>query len=196
MHVSRPVRTDRWSSRSSAHRTRSYAEGLVTADGRLTVKRFRPAFADDVWAVHEAAMRASPLPFVDDAPADQPLLDVEAHYLDGNGDFLVGFVENELTTIGGFRCKDEDTVEIGHLRVHPDHQRRGFGERLLAELEGRARSDGATVVTLTTNARLTAARRLYEKAGYEESRREEHEETGFVFVRYRKRLADRFPAGN
>lgn len=154
----------------------------------LTVRRYEPADADDVWSVHERAMRASPLPYVENAPGDEPLADVTGHYLDRGGEFLVGLVGDDVVAIGGFQVIDERTVEIRHVRVDPHYQRRGYGNQLLSELEARARSAGARRVTLHTNERLAGARRLYEGNGYEETRRETDDEAGFVFRYYQKQL--------
>jgi ribosomal protein S18 acetylase RimI-like enzyme len=44
----------------------------------------------------------------------------------------------------------------------------GLGRRLLAELEGQARADGATSVRLDTHRSLTEAVTLYRSAGYRE----------------------------
>lgn len=156
----------------------------------LAIRRFEPWDADRVWVVHERAMRASPLPFVEDAPADAPLSDITREYLDAGGEFLVGLVGDEVVAIGGFQFETDDVGEIRHMRVDPAYQRRGYGSHLLAALEARARSAGAVRATLYTNEQLTAARQLYESNGYEQTGRDHHEPTGFVFLRYAKDLAD------
>lgn len=57
---------------------------------------------------------------------------------------------------------------------------------MLVELEERAREDGFERLELVTNGQLRAARKLYEKHGYEETNRETHPVTGDEFVRFRK----------
>ncbi len=156
----------------------------------LSVRRYEPADADAVWRVHERALRASPVAFVEDAPADEPLRDVADHYLDGDGEFLVGTVEGDVVAVGGLRVREDGLAEVENLRVDPDHQGRGYGARVLAELEERARSAGARRIDLHTNADLTAARGLYETRGYEETGRGTHATSGFTFVHYRKRLPE------
>ena len=49
------------------------------------------------------------------------------------------------------------------IGVHPDHQRRGLGSRLLATVEAALTSP---TIYLTVRASNTAALRLYERAGY------------------------------
>lgn len=58
--------------------------------------------------------------------------------------------------------------EIKHLWVAPSARGRGLGRELLVELENRARSFGARVIVLDTNAALDAAQGLYQSSGYQE----------------------------
>lgn len=79
----------------------------------LSVRRYRPADADAVWTVHEAALRASPLPFVEEAAVDEDVTGVETHYLDAGGEFLVGEVgrddgaDGEPDRDDGEGCSDD-----------------------------------------------------------------------------------------
>ncbi len=153
-----------------------------------TVRRYEGGDAGAVWRVHERPLRASPLPFVPDAPADEDLRNVRERYLDGGGDFLVGTVDGAVVATGGFLPRDDATVELRRIRVDPDRQRRGHGRRLLDALERRARGRGFGAAVLETRACLTAARRLYESAGYEETGREDHPPTGGTVLCYRRSL--------
>jgi ribosomal protein S18 acetylase RimI-like enzyme len=54
------------------------------------------------------------------------------------------------------------------MRVHPAFQRRGFGRLILGRLEARARELGYHRVRLDTMVIQTAARHLYQRAGYRE----------------------------
>lgn len=74
------------------------------------------------------------------------------------------------------------------MRVDPNHQRRGYGERILVALEDRAKEREFERIFLDTNEHLTAARKLYEKHGYEESHRETRPATGVEFIYCRKDL--------
>lgn len=169
--------------------------------GELALRRYRPANADAVWAVHEAALRASPLPFVEDAAVDEDLTAVEGHYLDAGGEFLVGEVaagpdaadppargDARVVAIGGFLPVDDRTIEIRRMRVHPDAQRRGYGREVLAELEARARAAGHETAQLETIEPLRAARALYEAAGYEVVAETVQPETGDARYTYRRNL--------
>lgn len=153
----------------------------------LAIRRYEPRDADAVWTVHEAALRASALEFVEDAAADEDVENVEAAYLD-DGEFLVGVRDGDVVAVGGFRPVETDAVEVRRMRVHPDHQREGHGERMLAELEARARDRGFDRVVLYTHERLRAARRLYESHGYEETRRERPPDAEYERIHYEKSL--------
>lgn len=154
----------------------------------LTVRRYRPSDAEQVWTVHELAFRASPLEFVENAPPDEDITEISERYLDADGEFLVGLADDEIVAIGGFQPREDYTAEIRRMRVHPDHQRQGYGERLLKELEKRAQEQGLNRTVLDTNEHLTAAQGLYENHGYEETHREAHPATGDELIYYRKEL--------
>lgn len=154
----------------------------------LTIRQYKPSDAERVWAIHELALRASPLEFVEDAPADEDLTKISEQYLSEGGEFLVGLVDGEIVAIGGFQPRDSETAEIRRMRVHPEYRREGFGERLLGMLEDCAKELGFNQVVLDTNEHLGAAQSLYQKHGYEETHREIHQVTGDEFVYYQKDL--------
>jgi ribosomal protein S18 acetylase RimI-like enzyme len=52
------------------------------------------------------------------------------------------------------------------MRVHPDVQRRGLGQQILAALEARAAELGYATLWLDTTTRQPAAQAFYRKNGY------------------------------
>lgn len=160
----------------------------------LSIRQFEPPDADGVWRVHEASLRASPIQFVPDAAADDDLRSIESEYLDAGGEFLVGTVEDRVVATGGYKPESETTagttVVIRRMRVHPDYQGRGFGRAVLAALESRAVEAGFRNATLETHEDLSAARSLYESAGYRETGRRQHPSGAVELVAYEKRLAN------
>lgn len=152
------------------------------------IRRFEPSDAERVWDVHEAAFRAAPIEFIEDASADEDLRRVSSQYLDGPGEFLVG-VLSEIVAVGGYKPVDGRTVEIKRMRVHPDHQREGYGRKILDDLETRATEQGYEVATLATHVALDAAIEFYEASGYVETRRAPHPVAGDTFVYYEKALS-------
>jgi endonuclease-3 len=140
------------------------------AGSGFSLRRYDPGDAESVRRVHERALRASAIEFVEDAPADADLRRIEEAYLP-EGEFLVGTVDGQVVATGGFspRSDDRRTADLRRMRVHPDHQRRGYGAALLAALERQARDRGFEGAWLETNADLGAARRLYESMGYRQT---------------------------
>lgn len=164
---------------------------------QLTIRRYRPEDAAAVWNVHEAAFRASPLTFVEEAAVDEDLLAIEEHYLDRGGEFLVGEVgdgprcsevDRGIVAAGGFLPVDGETIEIKRMRVHPAFQRRGYAREVLDALESRARSARFEVAELETIEPLRAARAFYESAGYEVVERFEQSDPDVERFRYGKPL--------
>lgn len=84
-----------------------------------------------------------------------------------SGVFLV-VVDDDGREIGcgGIRMLQPGRFEVKHLWIQPRAQGRGLGRQLLAELESRAATFGATEVVLDTNASLVAAGQLYRTSGY------------------------------
>jgi ribosomal-protein-alanine N-acetyltransferase len=60
-----------------------------------------------------------------------------------------------------------EVADVMTMAVAPSAQRRGLGRRLLEELVGRARRDGAAYLMLEVRDDNAAARRLYESRGFE-----------------------------
>ena len=82
--------------------------------------------------------------------------------------------------------KTDTAAEIKRMRVHPDYQRRGFGQEILDKLEEKARKSGYTELYLDTTTKQIPAQKFYEKNGYVESDRGKLERLEVIF--YRKKL--------
>lgn len=95
-------------------------------------------------------------------PFDQDLNSIESIYLKG-GDFIVGELNVEVVAIGAFKRIDDQTAEIKRMRVHPNFQRRGFGQIIIQQLEKRAKDISYKKMVLDTSEKWTKAQNFYQK---------------------------------
>ena len=108
-------------------------------------------------------------------PLTQTLDEVFAEYRKG---IVLKAVLDDVI-IGSVRAyTDGDTVYIGKLIVHPNHQGKGLGKRLLAEIESKLSKNR---FELFTSGKSERNLQLYKKAGYRRFK-EETDESGITFV--------------
>jgi GNAT superfamily N-acetyltransferase len=136
----------------------------------LELRRFQDADEPAVWELHRLGLAGTHAD-LGNGPWDDDLRSIPDSYLATGGEFLVGVVSGRVVAMGALRRITDSVAELKRMRVHPRFQRRGFGRLILASLEHRARELGYAKLTLDTGVVLTAARRLYESAGYREAGR-------------------------
>ena len=127
-----------------------------------------------------------------EGPWDNDLRRIEEVYLQAGGEFLVGVLEERLVAMGALERTSAVRARVTRMRVHPDCQRRGFGQAMLSALEKRAAELGCARLQLDTTVRQVAAQRLYGKNGYREARRGEM--LGFECIFYEKLVEPVQPA--
>jgi ribosomal protein S18 acetylase RimI-like enzyme len=135
----------------------------------LSVRGYKPRDFERVVELHVLGLRQTGTP--DDALSDGDLSSpgaLRATYLDVRGDFVVGELDGAIVAMGALRPFDDTRVEMKRVRVHPEHQRNGYGDMIVECLEFRARELGYEAVHLDTTARQTAAIAMYLKHGYSE----------------------------
>jgi len=116
-------------------------------------------------------------------PLMQTLDELIAEY--NKGVILKAVRDGEI--IGSVRAyADGDTVYIGKLIVHPNHQGKGLGKRLLAVIE---RNLSRKRYELFTSYKSDKNLHLYETAGYKRFR-EETNDAGIKFVYLEKKAED------
>ena len=152
----------------------------------LEIRRYRDVDLAAVWELHRLALVPTGA-YLGDGPWNEDLHDIQNHYLNNDGEFLVGLIDNRIVCMGAFRKKSDTLAEIKRMRVHPDYQRRGFGEIILNKLEEKASRMGYTELYLDTTTKQLAAQRMYEKNGYTEGGRGKFRELDLIF--YRKQLS-------
>lgn len=104
-------------------------------------------------------------------PWDEDLDDIQGHYPGNGGLFLVGVLDGQIEAMGAFRRLSDEQAEIKRMRVHPDWQGRGFGQKIYMALETEARRMGYTGLVLETGAHQLVAQNLYRKFGFVETHR-------------------------
>ena len=131
----------------------------------LTLRRYPPTDEREVWRLHVLALEAAGA-YIVSGPWDDDLREIEAFYLAQRGEFLVGFLEQTLVAMGALKEVAGDTAEIKRMRVHSEHQRRGYETQMLVQLENTAKRLGYRALVLDTSTSQGAALQLYLKAGY------------------------------
>jgi ribosomal protein S18 acetylase RimI-like enzyme len=126
-------------------------------------------------AIRLAAVQDAPLAFAESFAEASAKSDEDfAHYLDAHsrGDFVLGaFNEGNLIGIVGFyrtnHAKHFHKGTIWGMYVKPDYRRRGVGAALIDAVIQRARTmPGVRQINLTVASATSAAKHLYESAGF------------------------------
>jgi GNAT superfamily N-acetyltransferase len=136
----------------------------------LTIRRYQPSDHAAVRDLHKTALLAASA-YLGGCAWDADLDQIEAVYLNGSGEFLIGTLQDRVVAMGALRRTDPDRAEVKRMRVHPDFQRRGFGQAIFTALEKRARELGYCVLHLDTAVVLVGAQHFYAKNGFKEVRR-------------------------
>lgn len=74
-----------------------------------------------------------------------------------NSDEVVGYITYSVVL---------DEVQIANVATHPEHRRKGIGEKLLTFLYDEAKAENMFVITLEVRASNEPAVKLYSKCGY------------------------------
>jgi len=164
-----------------------------TATG--TLRRYEPRDRDALWYLHRTALSEAGTDPTD-VPDTDDLRDVRATYLDTGGEFLVverdgpETAESEVVAMGGLAVADEaippEAGELMRIAVHPEYQRAGYGNAIVAGLEDAARERGLDRVFLWTAQRQRSAVSFYQSQGYEGT---DHRTEGeYELLRFEKTL--------
>jgi ribosomal protein S18 acetylase RimI-like enzyme len=161
-------------------------DSLAATRGGMKIRRYQSTDRDAVWKLHNTGLQQFDA-HLGNGPWDDDLHDIENRYIGDGGEFLVGACQGELVAMGAFRRVSDKRAEIKRMRVGTEYQRRGFGEAILVRLMEVATELGYTEFCLDTTEQMIPARRLYEKHGFTEVRREKLRDLEIVF--YERHLA-------
>ncbi|MPZ16157.1 MAG: HAD-IA family hydrolase [Chloroflexi bacterium] len=150
----------------------------------LTIRRYVDADHDAVWNLHNIALDGTGA-YPGNGPWDDDLHHIPEIYLT-EGDFLVGEREQRIVAMGAIRRTSAEGAELKRMRVHPDSQRRGFGQHMLDALQRRAIQLGYARLSLDTTVQQVAAQQLYLKNGFTETGRGRIDRFEVIF--YEKRI--------
>lgn len=111
-------------------------------------------------------------------PLKQTLDEVIEEYHKG---IILKMVDTDNLIIGSIRAWEmKETVFVGKLMVHPDYRHRGYGTKLLSEIE---KYYPQKRYELFTSTRSIDNIRLYQKMGYQEfDRRRVDDQLEFVYM--------------
>ena len=111
-----------------------------------------------VAALNETALKLTPREFTHHLTAEQMA-----------GPDMTLFVareEGKAVAMGALRRHPGGIGEVKRMYTMPDHQGRGIGGRILAEIETLARREGLTSLVLETGNNFDAALRVYQRGGF------------------------------
>ena len=124
------------------------------------VKRVILAVCNEIWQVPEEVIRRY------DAMSD--IDDVQSHYFDNNGTFLVLSDDGRVVGCGAIRRLKDDICELKRMWFLKDYRGRGLGTRITQMLLDFARITGYKKVRLDTTdeQKQAQALKLYQRLGF------------------------------
>lgn len=131
----------------------------------IKTRRYSTVDTDDLWRIHLLVISEAKV-----EPTHQhyhDILHIPEQYLNDGGEFLVGTgPDGNVLAMGGLKLLKEGKAEIKRLRVHPSHQKKGYGQQILTLLEEKAKELGVQHLILDTLSNQLGAQKLFVKNGY------------------------------
>ena len=132
--------------------------------------RYRTEYLEPMLALHRSAIVGFTLG-MSQQEDEADLMAIEQVYLGGGGEFLLGFLNERLVAMGGFKRLTDSSAELRRMRIERELQGRGYGAQLLRELERLAFQSGIRTLCLDTARRRPLTLEFYRKHGYQETGR-------------------------
>ncbi len=134
----------------------------------IQIVRYQPEYLEPIISLHRSAIIDFTIGMSQyDEEAD--LRDIEQVYLQNGGEFLIGLIDGEVVGMGGFQILSDNSAELRRMRVRKDLQDRGYGSRLLRELERLAYQSGIRTLSFETAKARYLTLEFYRKHGYKET---------------------------
>ena len=132
--------------------------------------RYQFEYREPMLALHRSALTGFNLGMTQQED-EVDLMAIEQVYLSSGGEFLVGFLDERLVAMGGFKRLSDTLAELRRMRIERELQGRGYGTQLLRELERRAFQAGIRALWLQAAQRRPLTLEFYRKQGYQETGR-------------------------
>ncbi len=137
----------------------------------VTIRGYEDRDAEDVWSLHERALKEVGAFVAGHGEWDEDLKNVHSIYTKNGGVFYVVDYGGKVIGMGALKRLSDKRAEIKRMRVELEHQGKGLGKKLLFLLEDKAAELGYTELQLDTSVKQEAAVHLYRKHGYREYKR-------------------------
>ena len=145
-----------------------HAVRYTSTDMRLI--RYRPEYRQPMLALHRSAIVGFTLG-MSQQEDEADLVAIEQVYLRDGGEFLIGYINERLAAMGGFKRLTDISADLRRMRIERELQGRGCGTQLLRELERLAFQSGILTLRLDTARRRPLTLEFYRKHGYQETGR-------------------------
>ena len=132
--------------------------------------RYHVDHREPMLACHRRALVGIPLG-MSQQEDEADLVAIEQVYLLGGGEFLLGFINERLVAMGGFKRLSATSAELRRMRIERELQGWGYGTQLLLELERLALQSGIRALRLDAARRRPLTLEFYRKHGYLETGR-------------------------
>jgi GNAT superfamily N-acetyltransferase len=143
-----------------------HAVRYTSTDMRLI--RYRPEYRQPMLALHRSAIVGFTLG-MSQQEDEADLMAIELVYLRDGGEFLIGYINERLAAMGGFKRLTDISADLRRMRIEHELQGKGYGTQLLRELERLAFQSGIRTLCLDTARRRPLTLEFYRKHGYQET---------------------------
>ena len=130
--------------------------------------RYRYDYREPMLALHRSALVGISLGLCQQED-EADLVAIEQVYLRDGGEVLLGFIDERLVAMGGFKRLTDTSAELRQMRIERELQGKGYGTQLLRALEQLAFQCGIRTVCFDAARRRSLTLEFYRKHGYQET---------------------------